>query len=185
VVGLFIATGVMTSAAHLGGESTHGDILKKAPWKLKKRKKTVPSGGSIPADVHDPIVYTEIIVPIFEEKCYKCHHSEEKERSGFKMDTVADILVGGDEQDYEAALVPGDASKSSIVTTLELPLDDDFHMPPEGKKQLTEDEIALVKWWVNTGASDSAKLSEVEATEEIKAILKVHLVEHRVDSFSP
>ena len=45
-------------------------------------------------------------------------------------------------------------------------------MPPKGKKQLTKDEIVLLEWWVEGGASFSKKVAELNQSEQVKNILK-------------
>jgi hypothetical protein len=50
-----------------------------------------------------------------------------------------------------------------------LPDSDDEHMPPEGKDQLTPEEIALLKWWVQQGASGTQKVSDATFPAELKA----------------
>lgn len=42
--------------------------------------------------------------------------------------------------------------KSHLYANLILPEDDDLHMPPAGKKQLTLLEIQLIEQWISTGA---------------------------------
>ena len=159
---------IMTSAAHIGGESKHGDIFEKAPWNNTKKKEVPVKTGMDERHTEnavDLVVYTEMIVPILKNKCYSCHHSTEKVKSGLKLDTLADILKGGDCQDFDPTLTPGDASKSLLITSIELPDDDDLHMPPPKKEQITADELAILKWWVNAGASETAKTSELPALE--------------------
>ncbi|MFC4990619.1 hypothetical protein [Rubritalea tangerina] len=55
------------------------------------------------------------------------------------------MLEGGEET---ACLVPGNVKESSLVTYLHLPMEDDLHMPPEGKTQMTTEEIEVLEWWL-------------------------------------
>lgn len=166
---------MMTVSAHDGGESLHGDIFTKAPWNLKEdsvRERSGDGDGTeVVASVYDPVLFTEIVTPILEEKCNSCHHSDHKVKSDLKFDTYADILKGGREQDYYPCLVPGDVENSFLVGCIELPDDDDFHMPPIKKDQITAEELVLLKWWVSVGAPEEKKLSEVEVPAEVQAIL--------------
>jgi Leucine-rich repeat (LRR) protein len=52
-----------------------------------------------------------------------------------------------------------------------LDMNDEHHMPPKGKTPLTEQEIALVHWWIQTGAKFDAKVSQLKPDEKIKPIL--------------
>lgn len=158
------ATGVMMmSAGHHGGEMTHGDPLDKAPWKKDDEKDQM----SI-EELADPVVYTTIIHPILDSKCISCH-GDSKQKGGLRMDSYAALLDGGDETD---CLVPGDLKKSAMITYLHLPMEDDLHMPPEGKTQLTKEEITILEWWVSIGAPETAKRSEVEMTPEVAKALE-------------
>ncbi len=160
-VGLIATTATMFSAGHHGGEISHGDPFAKAPWKQKADAQ--PDA----AELADPVVYENIIHPILEAKCASCH-GEKKQKSGLRVDSYAALLDGGEETD---ALVPGDLKKSAMTAYLHLPLEDDLRMPPEGKTQLTKEEIQILEWWVKIGAPESALLSEVEVTPAIASAI--------------
>jgi hypothetical protein len=116
----------------------------------------------------DPVVYTEIIAPIFERRCVACHNAE-KSKGYYRMDTYELLVKGGLEG---AGLKPGNAAESHIIKLIELPLDDDMHMPPDGKPQVTAAELLVLKWWIDQGADPAKKLSESNATAEVIAELK-------------
>jgi len=160
-IGVIATTGAMISAGHHGGEITHGDPLKKAPW-IEKEEEVLSN-----KDIADPIVYTQIVHPILEQKCISCH-GEKKQKSGLRMDSHAALLEGGDE---EEALVPGNLEDSMMIAYLHLPLEDDLRMPPEGKTQLTPEEVQILEWWVKSGASETVRKSELEVTPVIAKAL--------------
>ena len=60
-----------------------------------------------------------------------------------------------------AVMEAGNPEKSSMYSSLILPLDDDDHMPPEGKPQLTEEQIKLIHLWLLKGASFDKTLKEI------------------------
>ncbi len=60
------------------------------------------------------------------------------------------LIKGGDSDDN---VVPGDPDKSLLISRISLPKDDDDHMPPSGKEEVTKEEIALLSWWIKSGAS--------------------------------
>ncbi len=160
-IGVIATTGAMISAGHHGGEITHGDPLKKAPW-IEKEEEVLSN-----KDIADPIVYTQIVHPILEQKCISCH-GEKKQKSGLRMDSHAALIEGGDE---EEALVPGNLEDSMMIAYLHLPLEDDLRMPPEGKTQLTPEEVQILEWWVKSGASETVRKSELEVTPVIAKAL--------------
>ena len=75
--------------------------------------------------------------------------------------------------DSEDCLVPSDLAASYMITSMEYPLDDEYRMPPKEKPQVTEEELIVLKWWVTIGAPETEKLSEVEASAEIKAAIQI------------
>ena len=58
-----------------------------------------------------------------------------------------------------------------MIKRLLLPREDDDHMPPKEKPQLSEHEIALLHWWIASGASFDKKVKDIEQPEKIKPIL--------------
>ena len=164
---LIASGGSMIAAGHRGGEFTHGDPLDDLPSKVleKRESKETPKMDT------NLVIYTQIIHPILEEKCISCH-GPKKKKSGLRVDTYEYMLEGGDEDE---CLVPGDVENSTLITLLNLPLDDELRMPPEGDPQMTEDEIKLLTWWVKIGAPEKATLGEVELTEDMEQTLQSHL----------
>ena len=151
------ATGfMMLCAGHHGGEISHGDPIDSLPSTVVAKR-----NERLNAPVNtDPVIYTQYIHPILEAKCISCH-GEDKQKGALRLDSYAFMLDGGEETD---CLVPGDVKESALVTYLHLPEDDDLHMPPEGKTQMTAEEIQILEWWVKIGAPETAKRSEVEVT---------------------
>src|SRR4029078_10563992 len=47
-------------------------------------------------------------------------------------------------------------------------LDDKGHMPPKGKTPLTDDEIAVLAWWIQAGVPRSGTLKATNAPVEIR-----------------
>jgi uncharacterized membrane protein len=169
---LLLATaGMMASASHDGATLTHGKgyLTDHAPepfltWLGLPEKK--PSEDS-PKDAENQLIYTDVIVPILEQKCYTCHNAE-KQKGKFRMDEY-DLLIKGGKEGY--GIIPGDVAKSNMIVRIELPKDDDEHMPPEGKKDLDAHEVVLLKWWISQGAPKDAKLTDLAATDEVKQAL--------------
>jgi len=167
----FTTFGIMTFAGHDGASMTHGrDYLTQyAPEWLRgmlgdEKKPSVPEVVKLV----DPVVYTEIIAPILERRCVSCHNAE-KSKGYYRMDTYELLVKGGLEGD---GLKPGSAAESHIVKLIELPIDDDMHMPPDGKPQVTAAELRVLRWWIDQGADPAKKLSESNATADISAALK-------------
>ena len=171
-VPLLLSVGIMFFTSHDGGTMTHGKgfLWKDAPgWiqSLVGVEKKDPNGGGDDPVAAEPEIYANVIQPIFDNKCVQCH-KEEKQKGKFRMDTYELLEKGGKEG---AGFVAGDVKGSSIIVRMELPMDDEEHMPPEGKTDITDDELAVIRWWIETGAKPDQKVSEAEMPAEIKAIV--------------
>lgn len=128
----------------------------------------VPPSGS-PSD--DKLVFQHIILPILDAKCNKCH-SEEKSKGDLRMDTYEMAMKGGENGKN---FVAGNLEESLSIERITLPDSDDDHMPPEGKDQLTPEETALLKWWVQQGASNTQKVSGAAIPAELQATVEAML----------
>jgi uncharacterized membrane protein len=178
---LLASTGIMGFASHDGASLTHGEdyltryapdpIRKMMGLPVKEDKNVKGEGGALTAAAVKPpseqVVYQDIIVPILDQKCYSCHNAD-KQKGKYRMDEYELLVKGGKEGD---GIVPGKSDDSNVIIRIDLPEDDDEHMPPEGKKDLEAHELVLVRWWIDQGASKDAKLAELEATDEVQAAI--------------
>jgi uncharacterized membrane protein len=117
----------------------------------------------------EKLVFANLIQPIFAAKCNKCH-GEEKQKGDLRLDTYEATMAGGSESaEKKNNIVPGKPADSLSYQLVISAEDEDMHMPPEGKDQLTQEEIAIFKWWIEQGASASQKLDLNALPAEIKA----------------
>lgn len=135
---------------------------------------TTPVLGGIAPPVMagtDKLVFQHVILPILDAKCNKCHN-EEKSKGDLRMDTFEMAMKGGENG---ANFVPGKPAESLSIQRIDLPLDDDEHMPPDGKDQLTPEEITILRWWVQQGASATQKVADAKFPAETQATVDVVL----------
>ncbi len=163
------SVGVMGYASHDGASITHGKdyLTEYAPNPIRKLlglplKEVEEEKEAKPLE--EQVVYADIVQPILEMRCVECH-KEGKSKGNFRMDTYDLLVEGGKEGE---GIEPGNAIDSNIVFRAELPEDDDEHMPPEGKKDIEDHELAIVKWWIDQGADPVKTVGEMELTEEIR-----------------
>jgi Planctomycete cytochrome C/Leucine Rich repeat len=84
------------------------------------------------------------------------------------MDEINELMRGGKDG---KVLQPGNAATSEMIKRLLLPTDNDKHMPPKEKPQPTENQIALLNWWINNGADFTRKVKEFDQPAKIKPVL--------------
>ncbi|XZE21689.1 c-type cytochrome domain-containing protein [Pirellulaceae bacterium SH449] len=91
--------------------------------------------------------FREHVAPILVEKCIACH-SAKKAEGGYRLDTFQELMKPGDSGENPVA-----ASESSNSLLLHRIQDSDpeTRMPPE-QDPLTEDEIAAIVAWIDSGA---------------------------------
>ena len=149
---------------HYGGTLTHGEGY------ITKTKSAVVATKKIKAaltNTQELILYTAIIQPILEEKCYGCH-SQIKQKGKLRLDGEEWILKGGKDG---LIIHAGDPQQSTLYHNITLDPLEEKHMPPKGKPQITEEERILLEWWISSGASFNKKIKELIQPIQVKSIL--------------
>ena len=136
----FVVTIILLSiTGHFGGQITHGSEYLKLPDFSKSNN--IASLDSVN-------LYNSVVMPILDNKCVKCHN-QNKSKGDLMLNSKEAILKGGESG---SILVSFDSSSSHLYTYPNLPMADKMHMPPEGNSQLTENEIELLRIWIDNGA---------------------------------
>ncbi|HEY0433991.1 MAG TPA: c-type cytochrome domain-containing protein, partial [Chitinophagaceae bacterium] len=117
--------------------------------------------------VQQAIAYSDVIQPILQARCYSCH-GPQKQKGKLRMDDSLRLMKGGKDG---PVIVPGNEAKSELIKRISLPKDDDDHMPPSGKTQLNAQDLALIHWWVATGATFNSPVGALPQSAEIRATL--------------
>ncbi len=81
------------------------------------------------------------------------------------MDDSLKLMKGGKDG---VVITKGNAEGSELAKRIALSLEDDDHMPPKEKPQLTKDQIALLHWWIDNGADMNAKVKDIKQSPDIK-----------------
>ena len=156
---LIMATG------HLGGSLTHGSDYLSKPLADMISGDTSASPGIKPlVNVQEAQAYADVIKPVLAAKCYACHGAT-KQKGGLRMDDSIRLIKGGKDGKI---ITTGNAAKSELMKRITLALNDDDHMPPKEKPQLTKDQVALLHWWIDNGAAFNKKVNEIQQTPAIK-----------------
>lgn len=150
----------LTITGHWGGELTHGTgYLNKIFSTENPESNNAEASVLMTDDTSKKVLsnnpkmltyspYQSTIVPILKSNCYSCH-SALKKKGGLRLDNETWIHTGGKNG---LILTKGDPEKSTLYTHLRLPLDDEKHMPPKGKKQLNPGAINTIFQWIKMGA---------------------------------
>jgi uncharacterized membrane protein len=159
---------LISITGHLGGSLTHGSDYLSKPLENIFSDDTASAAVIKPiADVQQAKVYTDIIQPILESKCYSCH-GPNKQKGKLRMDEVDALMKGGKDGKIIEA---GNAAESEMIKRLLLPTDNDDHMPPKEKSQPSEKQIALLHWWINNGAAFDKTVKDLPQDDKMKPVL--------------
>lgn len=146
----------LTLTGHLGAGITHGEGFLLAPLTPEKKQKKVL--------FEDAFVFNDMVKPILDGKCMGCHNNR-KAKGDLIMETQELLLKGGKSGKL------WDTSKATLGLLFErihLPEEEEKHMPPAGKPQLTEQETAILYNWVKQGADFNIKVKNLEPADTLR-----------------
>src|SRR6266704_2938882 len=99
-----------------------------------------------------PISFKDDIYPLLDRRCFECHQGKDAE-AGFRLDLREEVLG---QTNGQPLAIPGDSARSEIIKRITAT--DKTRMPPKGNKRLTENEIALLRAWIDQGLAWDDKL---------------------------
>lgn len=160
---------LVLAAGHLGGTLTRGSgyLTQYMPAPIKTLVGLEAGrAGSLIVNVDSARVYADIVAPILERRCVKCHGAS-KSKGDLRLDSPDAIVEGGRDG---IILVAGNPGRSEIVRRITLPSFDEDVMPPAGEAPLDVGETEVIRWWIENGASfdlrvaDAAEMSSAVET---------------------
>lgn len=177
---LLVTAGLQAPVGHLGGQLVHGRtfLSENAPaWMppfikdlLGKAEVKGAKGEAKPGEKQkDESPYAVVVKPILDARCISCH-GEQKQKGQLRLDGMEGIMKGG-ANSKGTLVVAGKPDESAMLLAIHAPLDDEEHMPPKAKPQPTQDEIAVLAWWISSGAKFDGKFDAATAPAEVKAVL--------------
>ena len=98
------------------------------------------------------ISYSKDVYPLIKSKCLKCHEKDDENPNNFAMDNVTLMKTSGKSKDM---VIPGNGAESYIILKLLPKPPKGAQMPIFSKKKLTEEEVDLIKKWIDQGAKDN------------------------------
>lgn len=145
------------ATGHFGGMITHGEDFLALP--SAKQEESIPENA---------LIYKHVVARILDKNCVSCHNPNKKK--GELLLTSLEALREGGETG--PSFVVGKPEHSEIIKRLRLPVEDEEHMPPDGKKPLNEDEIKIIERWITLGASDTLRLNHLPDSEPLATLIK-------------
>lgn len=99
------------------------------------------------------VSFSADIQPILSKHCLECHKKGEQghEKSGLSMDTYAELMSG---TRYGPVIVPGNSISSTLIRLVDHKADKAINMPHD-KSKIPDNEIALLKAWIDEGAKNN------------------------------
>ncbi len=152
-----VAIVLISITGHYGGNMTHGE-----DYLFRESNNTI----KLISDIDEAQVHADIIQPILEAKCVSCHN-QSKIKGGLLMTSPQDLLKGGD----TGSLFDSIENRPLLLHRIHLPLAIEEHMPPKGKVQLTEAEIALIEWWLENENCFDCKTKDLKTSKNLDNIL--------------
>ncbi len=164
---LVATNGVLGYASHMGGSVTHGEnyLTENLPALL-----TDHTAQAKP--IEDMLFYEDLIAPIIDTRCASCHNTHKK-KGKYLMTQYDQLLEGG--ESGQTAIVPHQSDKSELFHRITLPQDHKDRMPPEGKTPLSDSEVELIRYWIDTGADQKQKIVDAQQDETIRQTLDSYL----------
>src|SRR4029453_11549178 len=99
----------------------------------------------LPPAASRKVDYKQDIQPLLSQNCYSCH-GPEVQQAGLRLDLRQNALRGGD---YGPVIKIGDSAASKMIRRV-VDGDGGMQMPPTGA--LSDDEIGLLRAWIDQGA---------------------------------
>lgn len=172
--GVFACVLLVGFTGHAGGTLVHGDgfltdVFRASPSEASVEPATVDassdpplvdapgaSGSSLPESQRD----VAHVRSLFAGACYECHGAG-RAKGGLRLHDLSALL---DDELGAWLISPGRPADSEILRRVELPAEDDEHMPKDGEPLAPED-IAVLRRWIAAGAPLDATLGAGAAAD--------------------
>src|SRR4029077_18295300 len=100
----------------------------------------------LPPPISQPVDFVKDVQPLLRKHCFECHAAGNEE-GGVNLGIRQRVLEGGD---HGPVLMAGDSANSRLIH-LVAALDKQEVMPPQAKP-LSNDEVGLLRAWIDQGA---------------------------------
>jgi len=149
---------LLTFTGHEGAGITHGQNFLLAPVRPQTPAKTVA--------LEDAVVFNDMVRPILQSKCMGCHNSS-KAKGQLIMETTQLLLKGGkDGPIWDSS----QADFGLMMRRIHLPPEDEKHMPPKGKPQLTDAEVSILYQWLKHDPTRTIRVAQLAPADTLRQL---------------
>ena len=170
IIALIFLLFLMLATGHLGGTLTHGEEYWSFISNSNKNNNLQNQYTYNLKNIEEAKIFEDLIMVAFQQKCIQCHGLD-RQKGKLRLDGKEWVLKGGKDGSIIDISNP---NNSEIIKRIFLDLDEEQHMPPKSKQQLSEEEKNIIEWWVTSGAPFDKRVSEIEKTTSIDSTLKLY-----------
>lgn len=155
---------------HGGGSLTHGStyLTEFSPLATSSTAMGETNGqqNTRISSLDSADIFEHAVMPILQSKCVSCHNKEKK-KGDLLLTSYEEIMTGGKTRE---GVIPGNLSTSEIFRRITLPKDHKEFMPTDGKKPLTEAQVAILEWWIETGAHRNMMIASLNPNKKMQDV---------------
>jgi len=169
---LVLLTLSLIITGHLGGSLTHGSeyLVEFAPKPIQRMMGSSPMVEDRPkvTSLDSADIFKDAISPILNSKCTSCHNSN-KRKGELILTSFSEIMKGGENG---AVIKPGSLASSEIYRRITLPRDHKDFMPSEGKRPLSDEQLAIIEWWIEKDAPENGVITSLGPDENMTELFE-------------
>ena len=174
---LVLGAGVLlVTTGHGGGSLAHGSnyltefrpIQTSAVGGADRYDETALKAKASISSLDSADIFKHVVMPILQSKCVSCHN-EEKKKGGLLLTSYDAILAGGKTKE---GVMAGNTANSEIFRRITLPKNHKEFMPTDGKKPLTENQVSILEWWIETGAQQNMMIASMHPDKKMQDVLE-------------
>lgn len=159
---------------HLGGNLTHGDtyLTEYLPDELKDVLGIEGDTYMVEeVSYEEALLYKHLVYPILHDKCVSCHNNT-KMKGELNMKDFTAFLKGGENGEV---VNKGHSKISDMVKRILLSEQHEDTMPPEGKERITEEELDLIRLWIDQDLKEDTYLDSLKISQNLKEDIEYRL----------
>lgn len=159
---------VLFSTGHYGANMTHGEtyLVDKAPniVRVSLGFPEHPKPRPPIKNLADADVYLDVVQPMLQSRCTSCHN-EHKQKGKLNLATLDGLTKGGRSGH---TIVAGNANESELYQRITLDHSDKKFMPAEGKTPFSDEQVNIIKWWIDNKAPFSGTVTSLALSKKDK-----------------